>query len=173
MLLQWVNQFCETLLPPQQRDLASTAETLRQQLAVAQQQLESRQALLQQLTAPSHQGKLGAPSTSSTPRSVKWAPDANGSEGVYDARSSAPTSPMRVGSSMSSSICSLGPDYPFVTPAPPSTLLPWRHRAKWCHLFLCAHLFRCCCGHRELMFSIPLSQWRPAAPLHRRGYRRT
>lgn len=64
----------------QERELASTGETLRQQLSLVQQQLDSRQAIIQQLTAapaaPAVHGggpRLSTPSSpTSTSRSLTW-----------------------------------------------------------------------------------------------------
>lgn len=65
---------------PQERDLASDLETLRQQLALAQQQLHSRQDIIRQLTAAGGDSSAdatlprpsGPPSPASTARSLGW-----------------------------------------------------------------------------------------------------
>ncbi len=86
----------------QERELASTVETLRQQLAVAQQQLESRQAMLQQLTsvqqhtaAPQDHKRFSVAPSQASPasRSLGWTLTAVAGEGLEDALPSASTSP--------------------------------------------------------------------------------
>ncbi|EFJ42063.1 hypothetical protein VOLCADRAFT_97975 [Volvox carteri f. nagariensis] len=85
-----------------ERDLAATAETLRQQLVVSQQQLETRQLLLQQLrSVPQQQqqqqqkhivGLLGPPSPSSASQ-VMWERGTAGGDGPEDGQRSASPSP--------------------------------------------------------------------------------